>query len=40
MLIGQKVHMSFKPLAFSQNVHVVKKDLSINLDHLKNQKFS
>jgi len=30
MLIGQKVHMSFKPLAFNQNVHVTNKKRPIN----------
>jgi len=34
----QKIHMSFKPWAFSQNGHVplVKVDNVINLDNLEN----
>jgi hypothetical protein len=41
MLTGQKVHMSFKPVTFIQNVHVTKKkNQAINLDRLKNQNSS
>jgi hypothetical protein len=40
MLIGQKIHMSFKPLISNQNVHIqFSQERPISMEYLKNQEF-